>query len=306
MGCARGHRTYSERLAETARGQHGVFSRDQALECGLTSGQIGRRVRDKEWQLVAHGVYRVSLHGRSWHQDVMAKVLWAGHGAVASHRTAAALWELDGFQRGPVEVSVPTPRYKGRAVHRTSDLTRADVTRVESIPVTTPARTLIDLGAVVPVSRVEESLETALRTGLTSVEQVRRVLDRLARRGRPGLAAIRAVLERRPDCPPTDSVLETRFVQALREAGLPEPVRQHQVRDGDRVVARLDLAYPEHRLFVELDGWSAHSGRASFVGDRRRQNQLVAMGWQPLRFTWEDLTDGLPAALAVLRAALAA
>ncbi|HMC51447.1 MAG TPA: DUF559 domain-containing protein, partial [Acidimicrobiales bacterium] len=225
---------------------------------------------------------------------------------VASHRTAAALWELDGFQRGPVEVSVPTPRYKGRAVHRTSDLTRADVTRVESIPVTTPARTLIDLGAVVPVSRVEESLETALRTGLTSVEQVRRVLDRLARRGRPGLAAIRAVLERRPDCPPTDSVLETRFVQALREAGLPEPVRQHQVRDGDRVVARLDLAYPEHRLFVELDGWSAHSGRASFVGDRRRQNQLVAMGWQPLRFTWEDLTDGLPAALAVLRAALAA
>ena len=157
-----------------------------------------------------------------------------------------------------------------------------------------------------PEARVEAALESALRAGLTSVGQIQRRLDGSRGRGRRGREALRELLAQRRPGAPTDSLLETLFLQALRDAGLPEPARQHQVFAGDRLIARLDLAYPERRLFIELDGWAAHGGQEAFVADRRRQNHLVAIGWQPLRFTWEDVTSGLPAAVDVVRAALAA
>ncbi|TML39515.1 MAG: DUF559 domain-containing protein [Actinobacteria bacterium] len=306
MSRARREESSTRLLAALARRQHGVFSRDQAVGAGLSSSQIWRRVQDGQLERAQPGVYRIAALRRTWHQDVMARVLWAGGGAVASHRTAAALWRFDGFDRGPAEVSVPLVRQGGRGVHRFARLSSADATIVEGIPVTTPARTVIDLAGMVSEARVEAALESALRAGLTSVGQVHRRLDGPGGRGRRGRGALRELLAQRQPGAPTDSLLETLFVQALRNAGLPEPARQHQVFAGDRLIARLDLAYPERRLFIELDGWAAHGGQEAFVADRRRQNHLVAMGWQPLRFTWDDVTSGLPAAVDVVRAALAA
>jgi len=306
MSGVRDSHSSPERLAAVVRRQHGVFSRRQALEVGFTASQIQQRLGINEWRRIEPGVYRITTHGRSWHQDVMARVLWAGNGAVASHRTAGVLWKLDGFDRGPVEISVPRSRQSGRGVHRKTDLAKADTTWSDGIPVTTPARTLIDLASVVSAGRVEAAMESALRSGLTSVDQIQRRLDRLSRRGRRGLAVMRALLAQRQARPPTDSLLETRFLQALRHADLPEPVRQHRVYVGGRLIARVDLAYPERRLFIELDGWTTHSALESFVADRRRQNRLVALGWQPLRFTWEDVTTGIAAAIGVVRAALTA
>jgi hypothetical protein len=75
----------------------------------------------------------------------------------------------------------------------------------------------------------------------------------------------------------------------LHDAGVPAPVLQHEVRVGARVVARLDMAWPEVKLYLEYDGREAHSTDAAFLRDRRRQNDLLALGWVCLRFTAEDL-----------------
>jgi very-short-patch-repair endonuclease len=114
------------------------------------------------------------------------------------------------------------------------------------------------------------------------------------------------VLDRRLEGGPSESELETRFVQLLRRARLPRPVRQHEVWLGGRVVARADLAYPGQRLLIELDGWSAHGTKRAFRSDRRRQNSLVLAGWTLLRFTWADVVESPAAVVAAVHGALAA
>jgi very-short-patch-repair endonuclease len=128
----------------------------------------------------------------------------------------------------------------------------------------------------------------------------------LSRRGRPGLARVRRVLDRRLEGGPSDSELEMRVVRVLRRARMPLPVRQHEVWLGGRLLARADLAYPDRRLLIELDGWSAHGTRRAFQADRRRQNSLVLAGWTLLRFTWADVVESPAAVIDAVRGALAA
>ncbi|MDP9420319.1 MAG: endonuclease domain-containing protein [Actinomycetota bacterium] len=206
-------------------------------------------------------------------------------------RAAARLWGLDRVEADVVELSVPRQtRLSTAVVHRSNDLADVGVTEVDAIPCTDLTRTLVDLGAVVDLDVVERAVESALRQRLTTVSRLQWRLSGLARRGRRGPAALRAVLECRPlRAPPTESQLETMFLQCLQAAGVEEPVRQHPVRLPDGRVVRLDDAYPEAMVFIELDGWTAHRSQQAFHYDRRRQNQVVLLGWQPLRFTWADV-----------------
>ena len=87
---------------------------------------------------------------------------------------------------------------------------------------------------------------------------------------------------------------------------LAAPVRQHEVRVGDKLLARADFAYPRERLLIELDGWSAHGTRPAFHADRHRQNALVLAGWTILRFTWADIAESPAAVIAAVHGALAA
>jgi hypothetical protein len=88
---------------------------------------------------------------------------------------------------------------------------------------------------------------------------------------------------------PGDSDLEVRFARAIVAGGLPEPVQQHRVIAGTRR-CRIDLAYPELRLAIEIDGWEHHRTRSAFDDDRARANDLVVAGWNVLRFT-SNMTD---------------
>ena len=125
---------------------------------------------------------------------------------------------------------------------------------------------------------------------MTSVPRLQWRLGELSRPGRPGPAPLRRVLVRRPrGAPPTESELETRFLQVLRAAGVLQPVRQHRVKLPDGGSVRLDFAYPDKVLFIETDGYDPHRSRRAFVRDRRRENQVVLLGWKPLRFTWVDV-----------------
>ncbi|MEO8694692.1 MAG: DUF559 domain-containing protein [Acidimicrobiales bacterium] len=154
---------------------------------------------------------------------------------------------------------------------------------------TNAARTLIDVGAVVPRTVLESALERALHEGLTTFDRLVRRFFQLARSGRPGIGPLRPLLvERDPRLAPAESDLETLLFRILREGGVPEPVRQFDVRVGDATY-RLDVAYPTLKIFIEGDGFGTHSTRSSFETDRDRQNLLVIEGWLPLRFTWRVL-----------------
>lgn len=281
------------RLAPLVAAQYGVFSRDQAASKGATKSMMQRRLATGRWDQLYAGVFRIAGTPPSWRQSLLAACLAWGDGAVASHRAAAALWRLAGFEPGPLEVTVPRDRRRSHAgivAHWLPALSPPDVTSVDSIPVTAAARTLIDVASVAPLNMVEEALDDALRRRLVSLPLLRWRLSELGRGGRPGIGAIRSLLAARGRSGVPESVFETRLLRVLREAGITPPALQHHVREGRRLVAVLDFAFPEARVAIEADGYRWHSGRARWERDLARRNVLTSLGWRVVHVTWTDLT----------------
>lgn len=285
--------------------QHGVLSRAQALSCGLSPSSIGRRVASGRFEVILPGVYGVLGAPRSWHQQVMAACLWGGEGAVASHRTAGALWSLDGIPPDIVEISTPRRLRSQIVLLHQSRLTPRDATAIGCISVTRATRTLIDLGAVVEREAVEVALDDALRRRLISLRQLRIRLEHLGGKGRRGAGVVRALLEERdPRKAPAESVLEARLIRVLRRAHLPEPSRQFEVREKGKLLARVDLAYPDLHLAIEADGYRYHSGRAAWQRDLERRNRLTSRGWRVIHVTWADISSGGKEIVTEIRRAL--
>lgn len=275
-----------------ARMQHGLITRSQLVNLGVPPGTIDTWVAARRLIAVHAGVYRLAGVPTSPEQVILAAVLAAGPGAVASHRAAAWLWGM--AEDWCAEVTVPRhrfPRLPGIDVHRSRDLTASTVRRRRRIPATDPMRVLVDLGTVVAPAVVQDALERGLAARLFTVASVEAAYDSLSRHGRGGAGTLRRVLDERAlgrDCP--DGLLEVRMARLLRAHGLPKPVFQYEVRDGGgRFVARVDFAYPELKLVIEVDGWAAHASPSALQHDLDRQNALVALGWRVLRFTWEDV-----------------
>ena len=294
-----------EAVLRLAGKQYGVFSRGQALSLGASRHDCDHRLQNGRWLTAGHaGVYVLAAQAVTWHQRVMAATLAGPPGTVASHRSAAV---LHGVREGTaIEVTVPpgANRRLGIMVHR-GRLDRRDRGVVQGIPATAVDRTLVDLAAVVPDDALEQALEAAVRLGLTTAERVQQRLDELARPGRRGVARLRRVLARSAKGRPAGSEVEVKLIQLLRRAGLTGFVRQHEVVVG-RCRYFLDVAVPERRLAIEIDGVESHSGPARFQADRTRQNALVLAGWTVLRFTWADVMERPEQVIAAIAMALAA
>lgn len=237
----------------------------------------------------------------------MVAVLCWGDGAAVSHRAAAPLLRMIGFEPGLVELTVPRGRRRlGPGIIHRHPLSKVDLTNVDGIPVTTPARTLIDLAAVAPIEVVEEVLDDSMRRGMVSMPLLRRRVAAIGRQGRPGIAAMRLLLDSRdPAAAVPESVFERRFLRTLSREGLPPPVLQHEIRADDRFVAVVDFAYPEARLAIEADGYRWHSGRLRWDRDRARRNELTLLGWRIIHVTWTDLTLRAVETARTIRTALA-
>jgi hypothetical protein len=273
-----------------AERQHGVLSYDQARRAGMSRPTVTRRVQAGRWIAEHHGVYRVAGSVPSWEQRLMAACLAAG--GRASHRAAARLWGLDGQQAADVEVLVLRDRgHEWRfTTHRTGRWDPVDGARRSGVPTTSPARTLLDLAAVVDADALEIALDAALRDGLVRVPRVLWRLESLGGRGRSGSACLRALLEERQGATGrSESALETKALRLIRRAGLPEPAVQHRVRERRRIIARLDLAYPDRLIAVPLDGWRYHATRSVWQRDLASRAQLAAMGWRVVPLTWSDV-----------------
>jgi very-short-patch-repair endonuclease len=223
---------------------------------------------------------------------IAASLVW-GPKAYASHRAAARLWKLVGFDEDILELTVPTTRRRLRSdvfIHRRPPIDARDRTLIDAIPVTGIARTLIDLAAVAPRDAVEEALDDALTRRLLTVEQIRRRLAPLG--ARRGTATMRALVDARdPRLGIPATVMETRFFRLLRGARLPLPVRQPRINDDTgNEVARVDFAYPDLKIAIEADSYRWHADPTALQHDREQTNALLTLDWIPLRFTWTDMT----------------
>jgi very-short-patch-repair endonuclease len=231
----------------------------------------------------------------------MAAVLACGGGAVISHHTAAYRWQLLPYpaQQRPVDITV-AGRYPGRRagikVHRVVSLDRRDFWVRDAIPITTPARTLLDLAAVASPDELDRAFAEAQVLRLVDARGIEDQLERNP--ARAGVRALRALIDAPPA--PTRSEAERRFLRLIRAAGLPEP----------RVNARVgryqvDFLWPEHRLAVEIDGYTYHANHRAFERDRDRDAALAAAGYLVLRVTWRHLTRQPERVAARVAAALA-
>ncbi len=279
----------TESLEGLAASQHALFTRAQALAAGLTPRTIGGGLTRGRWLTVFRGVYRMAGAPVTPDQRLLAAVLAAGAGAVASHRSAAWLWGLS--DELSLDVSVPknrSPRLAGVVVHR-QHMPSCSTSRRRGVPVTNPLRTMLDVAALPDPELVDQALDRGIAARLFTPAAVEAELGRQSRSGRRGTASLRERLEHRDTSssrPP--SVLESRLVRLLRTARLPMPHREYPVMGG---AYRLDFAWPEVKLAVELDGYAAHASLMAFRDDRSRQNDLVLAGWTVLRFTWKDVRD---------------
>lgn len=288
----------SAAIDRVAQIQHGAITTAQALKA-LGPGRKGRWVADGRLISVQPGVFRVAGAPQTWHQSVQAAAL-ATEGIV-SHRSAAELWGLIP-PAGYVDVSVLPSRQPvlrpPAILHRIADLHPELATERQGFRVTDPVRTVIDLGLVLPTWSVRDALSRGLTTRLLGIREVERLRDALGRQGRNGTGIMRAVLEERLLTAHTEeSLLEARFVDLVQRHDLPRLIFQHEIWHAGRFIARVDAAYPELLLAIEVDGFAAHSSPDAFQRDRTRQNRMVALGWTVLRFTWADVV-GDPSAVA--------
>lgn len=278
-------------LRELAEDQHGVVARTQCHRMGFDRDALRPEVDNRRWEALSPRVLRLVGAPRTARMRVMAGVLDAGEGAVASHRTAAALWRLPGFDLGAPEVS----RLHGgdnepielAELHHPRLLPPAHCTVVEGIPVTTPARTLFDLAGVLPPGRTERALDNALAMSPGLLPVLHRMLPELAQRGRTGIRLMRELLADRPvGYIAPASGLEARVVHLLDEVGI-RTRRQVDV-GGDDWIGRVDLLVVGTRLIVEVDSNRFHTSKLDRDRDAQRDAALRNAGYDLVRVTEEE------------------
>ncbi len=272
---------------------HGVFSRAEAAAFGITNNKLSGMLRRGEAIRTHPSTYQLTSHQRTWRSHLRSAAISAE--GVASHRAAAVLWEIDGYAETIPEIVIDETRcitLPDIKVHRSRQFGRIDRQIVDGIPVTGIARTVLDLAAVVGPRRLELTVDAVLRQRLVEWPDLYDVLVRHSAKGRDGCGRLRQLLEvRYGESAIPDSAWNRIVGTLLLDAGLPEPRYEVEIREGDRFVARVDLAYERQKLAIELDSVRWHLNQTSFVEDPRRKNNLLLAGWRVLTFTWTDYTE---------------
>jgi very-short-patch-repair endonuclease len=290
-------------IAMVAARQRGVVTTEQLHAAGFDNAAIKRRCRGGRLHRLHRGVYLVGHSVAPAHAAEIAALLACGPGSVLSHRSAARLWGLPALRdwSGPIEVTVPgrNPGKKpGMLLYRAYALDRRDVRRVDGIPTTAPARTLLDLAAILAIDDLEVAYADAHARRLLQPIDLADVLARNP--GRRGSQPLRSLNALALGDGLTRSEAERRMLALLRASALPLP--KTNVRVGRFEV---DFLWSDQRLIVEVDGYAFHAGRQSFERDRERDATLVASGYVVLRVTWRQLIARRNAVVARIAAALA-
>lgn len=281
--------------------QRGTIHRHQLDLAGLSRSMVAYR-RRKAW---LHPLFSdVFLVGRpraepfAW--EMAAILHFQGH-AVVSHASAAALWGLAKPVPGVAAVTMVGRDAHSRqhvTVHRVPGLHAEDITLHRGLPVTSPARTMIDRAAALPPMELENELIDMFRHRLVTRQQIDAAIDRNPRRA--GVAKLRALTDGTTTPARTRSHYERMLRRLLTQADLPQP------RFNDKVLGHeVDVHWPHHKLILEFDSWQFHGDRRAFERDRLRDQRLVSAGYRVLRITARQLEQTPYAVIARIAAALA-
>jgi predicted transcriptional regulator of viral defense system/very-short-patch-repair endonuclease len=292
------------RLAGIAGRQHGVVTHRQLAAIGISGSALTRRVARGQLQRLYRGVFAVGHTQRTRETRWIAAVMACGPGAVLSHLDAAALWKIY-ESRGP-NVHVTAAGRAGRNLpgiqaHRARTLDPADVTTHHRIPVTTVARTLIDLTDLLPADRILRAMREAEYLQLLRPDTLNAAVQRAT--GRRRLKELSEATSRHTPGQIVRGELEHLFLELAHEGGFRDPETNVRIRTRRRTYI-VDCLWREEGVAVELDGRAAHVRAAAFEQDRARDTALVAVGLIPLRFTWRRVTGEPGVVLAELEASL--
>jgi predicted transcriptional regulator of viral defense system len=266
-------------LSETARRQHGVVSARQLAEFGFPRETIARWVKEQRLHRIHRGVYAVGHEALTWEGRCMAAVL-ANSPSVASHKTAAWIWGLRRWRPEGFHLTAPTRRHRrGPIVVHFAPLEPEDQAVVDGIPVTSVARTVLDLAPAESTGRLHQMMDRAEERKTFDLRRFDRLLARAG--GHPGRASLRHALDAyKPETATLRSDLERRFRRLVLAAGLPTP-QTNVVVEG----YELDCYWEAEAFAVELDVYATHGSVHSFEADRERQDDLLLAGIELIRVT---------------------
>lgn len=277
--------------------QHAMVHASQLAAAGLGRGAIAHRLARGRLVRMHAGVYLVGPVVPPLGVE-MAAVLAGGHGTKLSHQAALAVWGVHGEIGAAMHITV-AGRQRGRipgvTVHRSASLDRPDVRWRAGIPLTAPARSLLDAAATLERAALARAVDEARVRRLVNDRQLADVLERHPRRR--GMAVLRELLASEPVLTRSDA--EQRLLALLRAAGIPPD--ETNARIGRYEV---DFLWRSERLIVELDGFAYHSSRAAFERDRARDAELLAAGHRVIRVTWRQLVHEPEAIIARVAQAL--
>jgi very-short-patch-repair endonuclease len=265
---------------ELARAQHGVVSRRQLLERGLSPRAIEHRLRRGRLHRVVRGVYAVGRPQLTRQGEWMAAILCCRAEAALSHRSAAAFWGVGAESGRLIEISIrhsTGPRHPQLRAYRRPGLRADEMVVLDRIPVTSIVRTLMDYSLLVSTGELEAAIVEADKRGLIDPETLRRRLS--AETARRGVGPLKEAIDRRT-FRLTDSELERRFLRIVDRARIAQPLTQQQVNG-----FRVDFFWPDLGLVVETDGLRYHRTPVQQARDQRRDQIHTAAGLTPLRFS---------------------
>jgi len=282
-----------ELIASFTERQHGLIARWQSSGVGITKRQFDARVVDRVLIRVYRDVYR--LRGVPFTQELrwLAGVLAGGDGAALSHRAAGALHHYD-IRRSRPEVTTPHrrhPEIEGVTLHRTRRHNPIDLVVVNRIPVTTKARTMLDLAGILPYETFLALLQDAVARGVANLEPLMAIVDRRGGHGVEGTVALRTGLADGLVDEKIESKLELIIAGIVDAARVPTPVRQHEMTCADGREVRLDNAWIDLKVAVEGDGRRWHGSAKQARASRARSRSIVASGWQHYVYGWAEATE---------------
>jgi very-short-patch-repair endonuclease len=276
------------RLSHVAARQRSVVTLGQALDAGMSKSTIERYVAEGRWTRLYRGIFVPSGVVTGWEQRVTGAWLACGPTSVLSFGSASAIWQFAKDLGVPdVTTSLSERRRRpGIRVHRSG---RLDAVGYRGFRVTSPMRTMLDLASTEREDMLARFLDLAHRRRLIDLERFGVYLAEPFALSRPGSGVLRGMVAARDPSTSIESDAETLLFEALRAARVPLPVTQFWVTTRRRR-CRIDFAYPEARVAIEVDSWQDHGTRDAFESDRAKQNELVELGWKVVRFTWLQLT----------------
>lgn len=295
-------RAEERELAELARRQRQVFSREQVTAVGLGRKVISRRLVSGAWRALGPRSFAFAGTELDWRGRLQAGLFDLGEGARVTAESAAALYGLDSYHDGSLVFLVPRALRERTTVGdviSTTSIDRRDCRVVDGLPIASAALTVVQLAGRVSGELLGDAFDSACRKGLASEAAVQRLLDRIGRQGRPGMVALTEMLAGAG----VESWLERQFLQLL-PAELPSPALQRVYRPDGARVARVDFDFAPLPVIVEVGGRKGYVSAVDRRNKERRRNELQLLGKTVYFFTRDDIVDMPDYVVATLSRAL--